>query len=249
MRHGRNCQSSDPRDKVYAFLGLADPSYAVAVDYSTASTVNAVLTGVAAAIVRVEKRLDILAIAMDDKGIYPTRDHLLTWVPNWSRPENPNSEYKQFLRGIQFPMKDKVCRASKDRDPIFSFHADRNGNPNRILKIAAIYVDTLGRIVEDSNLRPWRRFASGSDLVISTVSVARPGDEVWVLLGADEPFVLTKPSARDDVYIILGHAMLWEPETKSEDRQRGIKPSPILDGALVDALDRGELSTRMISIG
>lgn len=54
MYHGRNCKSTDPRDKVFAFLGLADPRYNISLDYSTSRTMNTILTEVAARIITVE---------------------------------------------------------------------------------------------------------------------------------------------------------------------------------------------------
>ncbi|OQO00675.1 hypothetical protein B0A48_13165 [Cryoendolithus antarcticus] len=244
MTHARNCQSTDPRDKVYAFLGLALPAYNITVDYDAANTIGTVLTETAIAIIREEKRLDILAIAMDDKGVSSMNDMLPSWVPNWYKPSNPQSEYKRYLRGIGFPgaegdMADGVrARASTTRSPHVSFRADRAGRRNRILVVQAIRVDILAVIVEDTNYQPSRRFTGRAGLGVGTTSKARVGDEVWVLLGADEPYCLTKPDDLDGLRTILGHAMLWE---------NGVH-SRIMYGSLVEALDRGEVAAEMISI-
>jgi hypothetical protein len=33
LTHARNCKSSDPRDRIYAFLGLANPEYNIIPSY------------------------------------------------------------------------------------------------------------------------------------------------------------------------------------------------------------------------
>lgn len=244
MTHGRNCKSSDRRDKVFAFLGLAGPRYQIIADYSPSLTEHALLTEVAARIIVVEQRLDILAIAMDDKDISPGGDHLPTWVPNWVRPENPNSEYKQFLSRIGFPLptneNPRPCRASLDRRPRVQFFSDCYGTPGKVLRAHGIHVATLGRMSRDHHRRPYRRFKGrDSELRISTTHLARPGDEVWVLLGADEPFCFGK-NGRDGsrVCSVLGHAMLEED---------GL-PSDILQGSMMLALERGEVELGTIDI-
>lgn len=89
-----------------------------------------------------------------------------------------------------------------------------------MLKAQGIRVDTIVSIIEDLAHEPWRRFAGETGVEIGARNVARPGDEVWILFGLDVPVVLSRPSARDPYYIIIGHAMLWE---------RG-EPSSILFG-------------------
>lgn len=74
---------------------------------------------------------------------------------------------------------------------------------------------------------------------ITTTHLARPGDEVWVLLGADEPFVFGK-NKRDGSkeYSVLGHAML---------EQDG-RPSDMLQGSMMGMLERDEVDLETIDI-
>ncbi|GIZ38586.1 hypothetical protein CKM354_000199900 [Cercospora kikuchii] len=243
MDHGRNCNSADPRDKVFAFLGLADPRYNIVADYRESRTSNALLTEVAARIIIIEQRLDILAIAMDDRNnIYHGDDVLPTWVPNWSRAHNPNSEYKMFLRQIGFPLANdcnpRPCRASMDVQPQVAILPDRYGNPGRVLCARAIFVATLGKMVKDDHAQPWRLFKSkDTELRITASHLARPGDEVFVILGADEPFVLSRHPGTQFCYL-RGHAMLWEQEL----------PSPILQGYMIGELQRRKVSVETVYI-
>jgi len=243
MTHARNCKSTDPRDKVFAFLGLADPRYDIVADYDKSCTENQVLTRVARSIIVVEQRLDILALAMDDRGISPIYDHLPTWVPNWTRPQNFRSDYKRFLHKVAFPTAKehgrRACRASKDLKPIISFRCNSHNVEGQILRARGIYVTTLDRVIaEDRHAHLWRRFSGqNSNLEIATNGAAKVGDEVWVLLGADEPFVIGKAN-RHGESPVLCHAMLSE---------QGM-PSSILRGEMINRLDRGEVHLASIDI-
>lgn len=91
----------------------------------------------------------------------------------------------------------------------------------------------------DDETQPWRSFADAEGrYCVFTRSSVRVGDEVWLLLGADVPFVLCRPSVKDDVYQLAGQAMVWE-----DDR-----PSPILTGALVERWRQGQVEGAMVAI-
>jgi hypothetical protein len=40
LEHSRNCKTSDPRDRIYAFIGLADPRYGIIPSYESMSTTH-----------------------------------------------------------------------------------------------------------------------------------------------------------------------------------------------------------------
>jgi hypothetical protein len=43
-KHARNCRSSEPKDKVYAFIGPVGPEYGIIANYNPAYSINSVLT-------------------------------------------------------------------------------------------------------------------------------------------------------------------------------------------------------------
>ncbi|RSM11629.1 hypothetical protein CEP52_002864 [Fusarium oligoseptatum] len=59
--HSKNCQASDDRDSIYAFIGLADPGYGIIPDYSADNTLVDVLTETTKSIILFENSLKILS--------------------------------------------------------------------------------------------------------------------------------------------------------------------------------------------
>ncbi|TPX14608.1 uncharacterized protein E0L32_005300 [Thyridium curvatum] len=89
LLHARNCLSSDPRDRVYAFLGLAEGEYAVTPCYDKANTVERVLVDTARAIVAHDHNLDMLGYVGCRSGpVVFDGDGIPTWVPDWTAPED-----------------------------------------------------------------------------------------------------------------------------------------------------------------
>ncbi|KAF7877307.1 hypothetical protein EAF04_000990 [Stromatinia cepivora] len=86
-------KSSDPRDKVYALIGISDSRKSFGrFDYSL--SVRQVYTHTARHIIHDSRRLDIICV--DQKA--SDGDELPSWVPNWTRP--PQSEQPTII-GLQ----------------------------------------------------------------------------------------------------------------------------------------------------
>jgi hypothetical protein len=99
LHHSRNCLAADPRDKVFAVLGLVHRAYreAIPVDYSR--TTEETYTVVAKQLITLWRRLDLLSYVFpgselqDDiidmapsraKGIKNHFNMQPSWAPNWS---------------------------------------------------------------------------------------------------------------------------------------------------------------------
>jgi hypothetical protein len=80
------CQSSNPRDKVFAFLGLASNRYNITLDYSSSTTVCELLIEIATRIIAVDKNLDI--VLYKDRTTSNSGNvrvpSLPSWVPDWT---------------------------------------------------------------------------------------------------------------------------------------------------------------------
>ena len=60
LAHSRYCKASDDRDRVFAFLGLADPGYGINTNYSTQHDISTVLIETTMRILLFENGLDVL---------------------------------------------------------------------------------------------------------------------------------------------------------------------------------------------
>lgn len=77
LQHSRECRASDPRDKIYAFLGLADQGYGIIPKYTWENTIVHVLIHTAQRIITFEGNLDIL------EHVSEGREKLGTLFPSW----------------------------------------------------------------------------------------------------------------------------------------------------------------------
>ena len=83
--------SSDPRDMVYAFVGLADPSYDIKPDYNQSNQIQNVLVNATMRIICVEENLDVLRDVSSRRAVssFHKQDELHTslpsWVPDWTK--------------------------------------------------------------------------------------------------------------------------------------------------------------------
>jgi len=77
LQHSRECRASDPRDKIYAFLGLADQGYGIIPKYTWENTIVHVLIHTAQRIITFEGNLHIL------EHVGEGREKLGTLLPSW----------------------------------------------------------------------------------------------------------------------------------------------------------------------
>jgi hypothetical protein len=78
--------ATDPRDQIYALLGLTGVEYNVIPNYQSSNTITDVLIQVARAITFAEQNLNILAFAC----LLPGRNKSLpSWVPDWTCCSSP----------------------------------------------------------------------------------------------------------------------------------------------------------------
>jgi hypothetical protein len=80
LRSNRFRDATDPRDKLYALVGLVDPEYGIVPQYRSENTLSRAFTDAAEAIILKENSLDILF----DTGEEHRTSGLPSWVPDWS---------------------------------------------------------------------------------------------------------------------------------------------------------------------
>jgi hypothetical protein len=102
LEHSRACKSSHEHNRIYAFLGLADPGYEIMIDYRPQHKYEDLLVHTAKRIILTEGKLDIFSHVELDHS--PLRGALPSWVPNWTSSRDQckallyvNARFKYFL--------------------------------------------------------------------------------------------------------------------------------------------------------
>ena len=83
LEHAKSCETSDPRDRVFAFLGLASPEYDIETDYSPSKSLDVLLIEITSKILRYDKNLDFLRFRESNRGI-ANGSRLPSWIPDWT---------------------------------------------------------------------------------------------------------------------------------------------------------------------
>ncbi|KAM5366841.1 hypothetical protein ACJZ2D_010293 [Fusarium nematophilum] len=195
LEHTRLCQSSDPRDRIYAFLGLADPGYDIKPDYSPENTIVHMLIHIARRIIEHEDSLALL------NTVHPGSRGAL---------------------GVLLPT---PFSASGKAKPEARFRGDHRDDSILDLGVSGFRVDILDDSHQEGDEAALvLTFTLGCDnLIVTTTRTAQFDDEVWVLRGAEKPFVLRHE--RDDCYSLIGEAAICDDQGQFSD---------IMFGALFD---------------
>jgi len=129
--HAQDCSVTDIRDRIYAFVGLADPGYSVVADYEI--DMICVIRAVCKRIILYEGRLDVLCCCFPKDGLdrRRRREDIPSWTPDWSAG---TTQYG-FIYGSASDL--PPYRASSNYLSAAAF-ASRNGSPNSVLKVQCL---------------------------------------------------------------------------------------------------------------
>jgi hypothetical protein len=83
LEHAKSCETSDPRDRVFAFLGLASPGYNIKPDYSPSKSLDDLLLDITSKILAHEKTLNFLRVT-ESSGGSANGSGRPSWVPDWT---------------------------------------------------------------------------------------------------------------------------------------------------------------------
>ncbi|KAL6895001.1 heterokaryon incompatibility domain-containing protein [Trichoderma evansii] len=206
LAHSRHCKASDDRDRIFAFLGLADPRYEITANYATDHSINAVLINTTVSIIRFENKLDTLRYAA-----FPTLSvrGLPSWVVDWTSKEATSIVHNNtttWPKGIFHGMRNANANVSYR-----SFRDSRGIHRTLAPGVSGVFIDDLGFYIRtnstsgfgDENLFPC--FLTQNYLVFTT-DQAQCSDQVWVLDGASEAIIL-RPM--DLGYRFISCATVW----------------------------------------
>jgi hypothetical protein len=133
LESARRCEVTDPRDKVYAFLGLVDPGYMIEPDYRQSNNLLNLFCYTCKRTILFEQSLDILSHAQENSRAL--NDGLPSWVPNWSSTRD-----RALLQ-----TSNTNFRASGNHKAVVLFAKDSDGKPNRVLQTQCLIIDSLAR--------------------------------------------------------------------------------------------------------
>jgi hypothetical protein len=169
LAHSMTCLSSDPRDKVYAFLGLCMGRYDIEPDYSSENTIERILVEVTKCIIETDNTLDILAHASILQG--PGNDKLPSWVPNWISPKPSGSMFQEVRRIMR-----KTYDQQRHDDCLVAEFIMTSGEQTELkLQVAGSKLD-------------W--WSNSSVMGIYLENNVPAGNELWKIYGCDFPVLL-----------------------------------------------------------
>jgi hypothetical protein len=188
LRHGRHRLATDPRDNVYALLGLASSDVSVVPDYGI-SPVD-LFIDVAMKIALHTRSLDELFYHASAAGRGPLTDELPSWVPDWTQPEVMRKEifhgdYTRYFGSAIPPQFENVAFEPYE------------GSPNRVLVAAGIQKtilpsERLMKPVQGGSAH--HHFPCTWDCIggIVTNEFAKAGDMLWYFVGCRIPYIARK---------------------------------------------------------
>jgi hypothetical protein len=165
LRYSGFCKVTDERDRVYAFVGLANPGYKITPDYT--ADMAMVLRLTCKRIALYERSLNILRFSTlsFDSLFHRRRTDIPTWTSDWANPSGASSFVRQGLERLP------SFQASLDHlvDTTFLPHG---GVPDWVLRAQCLFVDNLSNpdslsfssvsdSIEVNDLRTWSQIAGG----------------------------------------------------------------------------------------
>lgn len=118
------CEASDPRDLVYACLGLTAHTYRIHPNYASNFSFHDLLVHVAQSAIKHDQSLNAILLTARSTVINRAPG-LPSWVPDF--------RVKPSLRMVHMWMSDKIPKTRS-----FSFHADGEGQPGRTLQVCGV---------------------------------------------------------------------------------------------------------------
>ncbi|KAI1369671.1 hypothetical protein F5Y08DRAFT_292624 [Xylaria arbuscula] len=195
LRHSRNCQSSDPRDRVYAFLGLAHQGYNIIPNYEVHNGIREVLIETAKSIIRFEKSLDILQHVRRGRDNLGTQ--LPSWVPDWTSKETLIAPDKKSEEEAQ------RFDASKGLPMDVEFGSATGDNDYQDLKVRGVCFCRVGEVRSEPLMTSGLSHSHTTDYYVEAKGLipACLDDEIWILFGCRKPVLLRRSGSNCRAYL------------------------------------------------
>ncbi|KAG5757335.1 hypothetical protein H9Q70_000186 [Fusarium xylarioides] len=188
----QNCQSSDERDRIYSMIGLAHPGYAITPDYSSQNKVENLLVETTKRIITFEDSLDVLSyLSRGGPSSSGLGELLPSWVVDWTKVQN-TLEPILYRTNMDWNGSKFVAHYIKSGYADASFvqvpHPVYSELKTTALQIWAVFLDSEF-IIGDHKI-----FAGKNVFLLRAGFPIQRDDELWVLSGSSEPFLLRRYS-------------------------------------------------------
>ena len=205
----RHCNASDERDRIYSVLGLASPGYGIMPDYSPDNDIMKLLVETTRSIIVFEDSLSVLSNLEWFRESKNESAQLPSWVIDWRHvifpilgpPNNHKPEMGYFTNH-------KMTAGSIDPSFAVVPHPGCPGTTTTTLQVWGILLDTGFQKVEWPENKEWKGFQSISCIykgsqhyIIESFFPVRREQELWILCGARQPFLLSRCSYGYRIYI------------------------------------------------
>ena len=206
LNHSRRCSSSDPRDKIYAFLGCTSSNYSIVPDYSPAKSIRDLFMESARSIILQENNLAILHDA-----VWSTKSHSLpSWTPDWTSAVDTSFLY-ELVHWSRFWMErppdfEKSSVKFRD-DPVYGL-GSRLDVSGYCIKIW----DHLSHAPEGPVRMTWIYEVKISYVVFASYEILAQ-DELWIFPVTWNPLIFRKQASN---FSLVGEAVFLK-----EDYERG----------------------------
>lgn len=225
----RHYATSDIRDIIYAFLGLAYPGYGIIPDYSSKKSICNLLIEVAKSIIQFDDNLEILTHT-SDKGAFA--GSLPSWVPDWTCKEEPAIRFN--LKGEHTSSKD-LCLSGWEKAHASFEYPVSNGHCIALKAWGAfagvLQTEVARAPTTDDCLSAFHTSTGYQVLCTSHVQVL---DELWVICGSQRPLILRK---RDNGYSLVSVAV-----TLKEDGPDSVLCKDIMSEIIMGTLQKVQIA-------
>ena len=175
LAHSRHRNTSDPRDKIFAYIGLANPAYGIVPDYS--HPIDRVLLDTTVKIIETENSLDILWHAAASETQHTAS--LPSWVVDWRCKQDPYAPAKPYTSSLE------------KAEANVSFHTIATARGiSQALQVDGVFIARLDEDTRRMILNPPYLYSCSRDIRGACSRHSRRGDEMWVLRGCNLPLIL-----------------------------------------------------------
>lgn len=188
--------TSEPRDRIFAYIGLLGDKCAIIPSYR--KPVNTVLVETAQEIIATSGNLNILENTAELDRQSDPDSHLPSWVPAWTKIDWADAIHRPRMDAFVFG-------DISSSEPEVQYQQDVLRN-TVLLKAKGVKLDTLTRITHQDGFAVCSGHLSG--VLYGTSTLVQQNDEIWALYGARKLFAFK--GTKDSTVTLISQAFVWK---------------------------------------